>query len=61
MDCPYLNTVNVSLLDFDQEKLCRLSLAKTDVYCCLACGRYFQGRSACALSIPREIRRISGS
>ena len=43
-DCPYLDTVNRSVLDFDFEKCCSVSLAPTNVYACLVCGRYFQGR-----------------
>ncbi|KAL3877260.1 hypothetical protein ACJMK2_034993 [Sinanodonta woodiana] len=42
--CPYLDTINRSLLDFDFEKLCSVSLSHINVYACLVCGRYFQGR-----------------
>lgn len=44
--CPYLDTVNRSLLDFDFEKKCSISLQTTNIYCCLVCGSYFQGRSS---------------
>lgn len=40
----YLDTVDRSKLDFDFEKVCSVSLSPTNVYCCLVCGRYFQGR-----------------
>lgn len=40
----YLDTVDRSKLDFDFEKVCSVSLATTNIYCCLVCGRYFQGR-----------------
>lgn len=42
--CPYLDTINRSYLDFDFEKLCSVSLSNMNVYCCLICGKYFQGR-----------------
>lgn len=42
--CPYLDTINRSLLDFDFEKLCSVTLANNNVYACLVCGKYFQGR-----------------
>ena len=46
-----------SLLDFDFEKLCSVSLSHINVYACLVCGKYFQGErstttSASWLSIP---------
>ncbi|KAK9458059.1 hypothetical protein V1511DRAFT_455241, partial [Dipodascopsis uninucleata] len=31
-------------LDFDFEKLCSVSLSNVNVYACLVCGKYFQGR-----------------
>jgi U4/U6.U5 tri-snRNP-associated protein 2 len=44
-------TVKVSLcqisrqkLDFDFERLCSKSLSNINVYACLVCGKYFQGR-----------------
>lgn len=40
----YLDTVNRSLLDFDFEKLCSVTLSNINVYACLVCGKYFQGR-----------------
>ncbi len=41
--CPYLDTINRGLLDFDFEKLCSVSLSKINCYACLVCGKYFQG------------------
>lgn len=32
-----------SLLDFDFEKLCSITLSNNNVYACLVCGKYFQG------------------
>ncbi|XP_051128475.1 uncharacterized protein LOC127249615 isoform X2 [Andrographis paniculata] len=43
-DCPYLDTVNRQVLDFDFEKFCSVSLSNLNVYACLVCGKYYQGR-----------------
>ena len=40
----YLDTINRSVLDFDFEKLCSVSLSNINVYACLVCGKYYQGR-----------------
>ncbi|KAI5815932.1 hypothetical protein BZA77DRAFT_369592 [Pyronema omphalodes] len=40
----YLDTIDRKLLDFDFEKLCSVSLSNINVYACLVCGKYFQGR-----------------
>lgn len=40
----YLDTIDRNVLDFDFEKLCSISLSNINVYACLVCGRYFQGR-----------------
>jgi len=42
--CPYLDTINRQLLDFDMEKLCSVTLSNMNVYVCLVCGKFFQGR-----------------
>lgn len=42
--CPYIDTIDRKALDFDFEKLCSVSLSKVNVYACLVCGKYFQGR-----------------
>lgn len=44
--CPYLDTINRNVLDFDFEKLCSVSLTRINVYACLVCGKYFQGRGS---------------
>ncbi|KAF2072126.1 hypothetical protein CYY_006571 [Polysphondylium violaceum] len=44
-DCPYLDTVNRNILDFDFEKICSISFHNHNVYACLVCGKYFQGKS----------------
>lgn len=33
-----------SVLDFDFEKLCSISLSHINAYACLVCGKYFQGK-----------------
>jgi len=43
-DCPYLDTINRNLIDFDFEKICSISLSNQNIYACLVCGKYFQGR-----------------
>ena len=43
--CPYLDTVNRSLLDFDFEHSCSISLQSgPHIYGCLVCGKFFAGR-----------------
>lgn len=42
--CPYLDTINRQMLDFDCEKLCSITLTNRNVYVCLVCGKYFEGR-----------------
>ncbi|KAL6762204.1 ubiquitin-specific protease 39 [Haematococcus lacustris] len=44
-ECPYLDTVSRQNLDFDFEKCCSVTLSHVNVYVCLVCGKYFQGRS----------------
>ena len=34
----------LQVLDFDFEKFCSISLSNLNVYACLVCGKYFQGR-----------------
>lgn len=41
-ECPYLDTINRQVLDFDFEKCCSVSLSPDNVYVCLVCGKYFQ-------------------
>lgn len=42
--CPYMHTINRAVLDFDFEKVCSVCLESHNVYACLVCGKYFQGR-----------------
>ncbi|KAI8072169.1 uncharacterized protein B0P05DRAFT_473891 [Gilbertella persicaria] len=40
----YLDTIDRHMLDFDFEKVCSISLSQINVYACLTCGKYYQGR-----------------
>ncbi|GAA6014420.1 hypothetical protein JCM11491_007047 [Sporobolomyces phaffii] len=40
----YLDTIDRSALDFDFERLCSVTLSHNHIYCCLVCGKFFQGR-----------------
>ena len=40
----HLDTIRRSVLDFDFAKVCSVSLSNVNVYACLVCGKYFQGR-----------------
>jgi U4/U6.U5 tri-snRNP-associated protein 2 len=42
--CPFLDTINRTILDFDFEKACSVTGHNFNVYACLVCGKYFQGR-----------------
>lgn len=44
-DCPYLDTIDRSRLDFDAVPICSVSLLSHNVYACLVCGRFFHGRA----------------
>ena len=41
---PYMSTINKTILDFDQEKVCSVSLKDNNIYSCLICGKYFHGK-----------------
>jgi U4/U6.U5 tri-snRNP-associated protein 2 len=43
--CPFLDTVNRKVLDFDFEHRCSTTLSFNNVYSCLVCGVFFQGKS----------------
>ncbi|KAL3807497.1 hypothetical protein ACHAXA_003988 [Cyclostephanos tholiformis] len=44
--CPYLDTINRTVLDFDSsDKSCSATLEMSShIYACLVCGKYFRGR-----------------
>ena len=37
--CPFLDTINRQLLDFDGETVCSVTLSNRNVYACLVCGK----------------------
>lgn len=43
--CPYLDTIQRTVLDFDFEASCSVTIQSgPHIYACLVCGRYFRGR-----------------
>jgi U4/U6.U5 tri-snRNP-associated protein 2 len=42
--CPFLDTINRQMLDFDSEKLCSVTLTNRNIYVCLVCGKFYEGR-----------------
>ncbi len=42
--CPYLGTVRREILDFDMPRQCSQTLTTHNVYACLVCGVFLQGR-----------------
>ncbi|KAI0565592.1 snrnp assembly factor and ubiquitin specific protease 39 [Gracilaria domingensis] len=44
-DCPHLSTVNRQILDLDLKLHCSVTLSVHNIYICLVCSRYLQGRS----------------
>ncbi|OQR71266.1 U4/U6.U5 tri-snRNP-associated protein 2 isoform 1, partial [Tropilaelaps mercedesae] len=59
--CPYLDTINRSVLDFDFEKLCSVSLSRINVYACLVCGKYFQLESLEFFCLPDNYRVVDSA
>ena len=45
VDCPYLDTIDRTLLDFDFQKVCSVTLSNQNVYTCLVCGKFFKGKA----------------
>ena len=43
--CPHLDTVRRENIDFDMPPRCSVTLSPQNVYACLVCGKFFQGRS----------------
>ncbi|KDR85630.1 hypothetical protein GALMADRAFT_234621 [Galerina marginata CBS 339.88] len=51
----YLDTINRASLDFDFEKVCSVSLSNINIYGCLVCGKYFQGRGRKSFAYAHSI------
>ena len=50
--CLQINRAN---LDFDFEKVCSVSLSNINIYGCLVCGKYFQGRGRSSYAYAHSI------
>lgn len=50
-----LKTIDLKKLDFDQEKICSVTLSSSNVYCCLVCGRYLQGRGQSSVAFRHAV------
>lgn len=53
----YLETIDRTKLDFDFEKVCSVTMAKHNVYCCLVCGKYFQGKGTSSVAYAHSIEQ----
>jgi len=42
--CPYLSTIDRQAINFDFERVCSVTSRNQSIYCCLVCGKYFQGK-----------------
>jgi U4/U6.U5 tri-snRNP-associated protein 2 len=47
--------INRAVLDFDFEKVCSVSLSNINIYGCLVCGKYFQGRGRSSYAYAHAI------
>ena len=56
--CPYIHTVNRFNIDFDFEKVCSVTLSNTNVYACLVCGKYFQGRGKASPAYVHSVEAV---
>lgn len=52
---PYSSQINRALLDFDFEKVCSVSTSNINIYGCLVCGKYFQGRGRSSYAYAHSI------
>lgn len=55
-DTQYLDSINPQHLNFDYDKVCLVTLSTVNVYCCLVCGVYLQGRAA---TLPACLHAVS--
>ena len=47
--------INRAVLDFDFEKVCSVSSSNINIYGCLVCGKYFQGRGRSSYAFAHAI------
>lgn len=52
---PILCQINRAVLDFDFEKVCSVCVSNINVYGCLVCGKYFQGRGPSSYAYAHSI------
>jgi U4/U6.U5 tri-snRNP-associated protein 2 len=56
--CPYLDTIQRSVLDFDLEPVCGVSLETgPHIYSCLICGAYLRGRGPRTAAYTHAVHR----
>lgn len=55
VECPYLDSVCRPRLDLDFEARCSVTLSPLNVYCCLVCGRFFQGRGPATVAYTHSL------
>ena len=51
----YLDQIDMKKLDFDREKVCSVTLSRSNVYCCLSSGKYLQGRGQNSVAFKHAI------
>jgi U4/U6.U5 tri-snRNP-associated protein 2 len=54
-ECPYMGTIKRHMLDFDFEKQCSITFSYLNVYACLTCGKYYQGRGTSTLAYTHSL------
>ena len=47
--------INRAILDFDFEKVCSVCSSDINIYGCLVCGKYFQGRGRTSYAYAHSI------
>ncbi len=55
VECPYLDSVCRARLDLDFEARCCVTLSPLNVYCCLCCGKFFQGRGQATVAYTHAL------
>ncbi|KAK9172619.1 Ubiquitin carboxyl-terminal hydrolase family protein [Cryptosporidium meleagridis] len=53
--CPYLSSIKRSVLDFDYEKICSVTLREEHIYCCLVCGINYQGKGKDSIAYKHSL------
>ncbi|SCU81045.1 LANO_0B01838g1_1 [Lachancea nothofagi CBS 11611] len=51
----YLESIDIKKLDFDREQICSVTLSPLNVYCCLTCGKFLQGRGEKSVAFLHSI------